>query len=124
MTEGEVDAHYDAQRRELDRLTVLNLVASAEAAVTDDFFSRVEHNLKDPLALVYRAWHKTLSARKKRRPDFGGAGILTKLKDANVVDTHLVGQYAECQRARHWLGPRSALAQASGGGSARPRRGV
>ena len=27
MTEAEVDAHYDADRRELDRLTVLNLVA-------------------------------------------------------------------------------------------------
>ena len=28
MTEGDVDLHFDAQRRELDRLTVLNLVAT------------------------------------------------------------------------------------------------
>ncbi len=27
MTEAEVDAHYDGQRRELDRLAMLNLVA-------------------------------------------------------------------------------------------------
>jgi hypothetical protein len=33
MTESEVDAHYDSHRRELDRLTVLNLVASAESLV-------------------------------------------------------------------------------------------
>ena len=33
MTEGEVDAYYDVNRRELDRLTVLNLVASAEGTL-------------------------------------------------------------------------------------------
>ncbi len=38
MTEGEVDAHYDADRRELDRLTVLNLVASAEGTLKVDYF--------------------------------------------------------------------------------------
>ena len=104
MTESDVDAHYDAQRRELDRLTVLNLVASAEATITEDYFRRVNQNLKDSLARAYQAWHKTLSKMKKRRPEFDGAGILTKLKEANVVDNHLVGQYRECLRARHWVG--------------------
>ena len=36
MTEAEVDDYHDAQRRELDRLTVLNLVASAEATIKVD----------------------------------------------------------------------------------------
>jgi 3-oxoacyl-(acyl-carrier-protein) synthase len=33
MTERDIDSHYDMQRRELDRLTILNLVASAEATI-------------------------------------------------------------------------------------------
>jgi len=51
MTDADVDDHYDAQRRELDRLTVLNLVASAEATMNVDYFRRVRGKLKDPLAL-------------------------------------------------------------------------
>jgi hypothetical protein len=104
MTEGEVDAHYDAQRRELDRLTVLNLVASAEASIKVDFFRRVGAKLKDTLSAAYRQWHSTLSATKQLRPDFDDGGILDVLKDAGVMDNHIVGRYRECLRARHWLG--------------------
>jgi hypothetical protein len=104
MTEGDVDAHYDSQRRELDRLTVLNLVASAEATVKVDYFRRVAEKLKDPLSVAYQKWHKTLSARKKLRPDFDDAGILDVLKDAYVMDNHIVGEYRKCLRARHWVG--------------------
>lgn len=103
MTEGDLDKHLDDLKRDLDRLTVLNLVASAEATITQDYLRRVNHNLKDPLARAYQAWHKTLSTRKKRRPDFDEPGILTKLKEAKVVDNHLVGQYRECLPARHWV---------------------
>lgn len=104
MTEAEVDAHYDAQRRELDRLTMLNLVASAEATITDDFFRRVRNHLKDPLSREYQTWHKSLSAADQLRPPFDGNGILSVLKEANVLDNNLVGQYRECRRARHWVG--------------------
>ena len=47
MTSGDVDALFDAQRRELDRLTVLNLVASAEASLKVDYHRRVRQRLKD-----------------------------------------------------------------------------
>ena len=50
MTEAEVDTYYDVQRRELERLTMLNLVASAEAAIRDDYSRRVGGKLKDLLA--------------------------------------------------------------------------
>ena len=102
MTEADVDHHYDAQRRELDRLTVLNLVASAEASIKIDYRRRVKQNLKDPLSVAYRKWHKTLSDAKKRRLDFDR--MLGVLKDAKVMDNHVVGKYGECLRARHWLG--------------------
>jgi hypothetical protein len=104
MTERDVDAWYDARRRELDRLTVLNLVASAEATVKIDYFRRVGQKLKDPLGSAYRKWHKTLPAARQLRPDFDDGGILDVLKDAHVMDNNIVGQYRECLRARHWLG--------------------
>lgn len=104
MTEGDVDGHYDAQRRELDRLTVANLVASAEATIKIDYFRRVGEKLKDKLSAAYRNWHKTLSTKKRRRPDFDEGGILDVLKDVGVMDNHIIGRYRECLRVRHWVG--------------------
>ncbi len=104
MTEGEVDARYDADRRELDRLTMLNLVASAEGTLKVDYFRRVDKKLKDALSIAYRKWHKTLSKRKQRRPEFDDGGILDELKKAKVMNNNIIGQYRECLRARHWVG--------------------
>jgi hypothetical protein len=104
MTESEVDALYDADRRELDRLTMLNLVASAEGTLKIDYFRRVENKLKDPLSRAYREWHKTISKKKQRRPDFDDGGILDELKKAKVMNNNIIGQYRECLRARHWVG--------------------
>lgn len=104
MTKGDVDAFYDAQRRDLDRLTMLNLVASAEATIKVDYFRRVEDKLKDSLAVAYRTWHKTLSANKQLRPDFDDGGILDVLKQTGVIDNNIIGQFRECLRVRHWVG--------------------
>jgi hypothetical protein len=104
MTEGEVDAHYDAARRELDRLTMLNLVASAEGTLKVDFFRRVKKKTKDPLSVAYRRWHRTLSSKKQHRPDFDEGGILDVLKETNVMDNNIIGGYRVCLRARHWVG--------------------
>lgn len=104
MTEGDLDRYYDAQRRELDRLTVANLVASAEATIKIDYFRRIGEKLKDKLSVAYRDWHKTLSVAKRRRPDFDERGILDVLKAAGVMDNHTVGRYRECLRVRHWIG--------------------
>ena len=104
MTEGDLDAYYDAQRRELDRLTGLNLVASAEASIRADYARRVRDKGSNPLSQAYQAWHKTLSFQKQLRPDFDEGGILDVLKDAQVVNNHLVGRFRECLRSRHWFG--------------------
>jgi hypothetical protein len=104
MTEGDLDVHYDSQRRELDRLTVLNLVASAEATIKVDFFHRVRGRLKDSLARAYQRWHASLPAKKQLRPDFDDGGILDVLKEARVMDNNIIGRFRECLRARNWLG--------------------
>ena len=104
LTEGEVDALYDADRRELDRLTVLNLVASAEGTLRRDYSRRVDKKLKDPLSLAFRKWHKSLSKKKQQRPDFDEGGILDVLKKTQLIDNHIVGRFRECLPARHWVG--------------------
>jgi hypothetical protein len=104
MTDDEALEYFDAQRRELNLLTVLNLVASTEASIRIDYFRRVRGRFKDTLALAYRAWHKELSASKQLRPDFDEGGILEVLKGCNVMDNNIVGQYRECLRPRHWVG--------------------
>ena len=103
MTWHDVEIHSSNLVRELDRLTVLNLVASAEAALRSDFLRRVGKRLKDPLARAYRAWHRTLSRKKQQVPDLDDRGILDMLKKAKVIDNTLVGQYRECLRARNWM---------------------
>lgn len=104
MTGQDLDAYYDSQRRELDWLTILNLVASVEATIRVDYFRRVEGKLKDPLAKAYRRWHKTLSHRKRRRPDFDEGGILDEVRGTQLVANPLIGRYRECLRTRHWVG--------------------
>jgi len=103
-TETDVDTYYDAQRRELDRLTALNLVVSAEATIRNDYARRVRDKGNNPLSQAYQAWHKTLSFRKQLRPDFDEGGILNVLKDSNVMDNHVIGRYRECLKPRHWVG--------------------
>jgi hypothetical protein len=104
MTEADIDSHFDAQRRELERLTMLNLVASAEATIKIDYFRRVGGKLKDPLARAYRKWHKTLSGAKQLRPDFDEGGILDVLRGGYLPDNNILGQFRECLRPRHWVG--------------------
>lgn len=66
----EIEAFHESELRELARLTVLNLVASAEATIKIDYFRRVRDKQKDALSVAYRDWHKTLSNKKRDRPNF------------------------------------------------------
>ena len=104
LTEGDIDTYLDAQRLEVDRLTVLNLVASAEATIRIDYRRRVSGKLKDALAKAYGQWHKSLSVKKRHRPDFDVGGILDVLKNAQVMDHPIIGRYRECLKPRHWVG--------------------
>jgi len=104
MTGEDIEDHFNRQRRELNRLTVLNFVASAEATIRADYARRVDGRLKDTLAQAYQKWHKTLPAHKQDRPNFDQAGILDILKKTGVVDNHIIGQYRQCLQARHWVG--------------------
>jgi len=104
MTQTDIDDYFDNLRRELDRLTVLSLVASGEAAITIDYYRRVRGKLKDTLASAYRKWHKSLPRKKQLRPDFDQGGILEVMKRARIMDKNIIGRYRQCLRPRHWVG--------------------
>ena len=79
MLPGEVDDYFDAQRRNLDLLTVLDVVASAEAALRIDYRARLQRKRRDALSVAYRAYHKALAPAKKVRPNSDEDGILDVL---------------------------------------------
>ena len=106
MTPDEVNGYYEAQKVELDRLTMLNYVASAEATVKVYYFRRVGGiggKWRDPVSKVLRDWYKKLSGRKQRQPDFDRDGILDIFKNARAVSNHVIGQFRECLQLRHWV---------------------
>src|SRR5690242_19569463 len=61
----DVDRYFEDQRSELDRLTNVNLVGSAEASIRLDVGRRIAGNLGDPLSRSYQAWYKSLPAHKQ-----------------------------------------------------------
>ncbi len=106
MTEDEAEAYHRFQTQELDRLTVLNLVASAEAEVKVFFFRRMNRRAgkwKDTLSKFLRSWWVGLSARKQSQPNFDEDGILDRLKEAGVLPGHVLREFRECLKYRHWV---------------------
>jgi hypothetical protein len=104
MNEREVDDYFLAQRSNLDRLTVVDLVSAGEAAVRMDYDRRLLQKRKDPLSDAYRLFHRKLKNRSKDRPPFDGQGILTIL--GRYIDTNAarpVADYRQCLMARHWV---------------------
>jgi hypothetical protein len=103
MDADDVDAFFGAQRSNLDQLTIMNLVASAEAELRKDYGDRVAHHYKDILSRTYAAFHRTLSPSQKARPPFDGGGILEQLKQSGAVPAHLVTNFRDALRLRHWI---------------------
>lgn len=104
FSEVDVDRYFSGQQSELDRLTCVNLVGSAEGSIRLDFARRVIGLLADPLARSYQAWYAALPSGKQDRPDFDENGILERLKDSKVLASNdIVGRFRECLKPRHWV---------------------
>ena len=105
MNESDVDVYFELQQRDLDRLTIVGLMAAAEAWLRRDYHRRVRHGRKrnDPLSTAYRQFHRGLSGKQKRRPPYDEGGILDALKASGVVDKNIVGRFRECLPVRHWV---------------------
>ncbi len=104
MTAADVDAHFAALRRNLDLLTIVDLIATGEAALRADYRRRLDRGRRDALSQAYRAFHRSLrTPQQRRRPPFDEHGILDALRDSAAVDRHLVTDFRDALRLRHWI---------------------
>jgi hypothetical protein len=102
LTAEEIDRKFAQQREELDNLSILNLMTSAEATVRDDYHERVKNRYRDRLSQAYRTYHRNLSAFQKRHPPLDD-GILEVLRTTELVAAHYIGDFRDMLRLRQWL---------------------
>lgn len=106
MTIDEVDKEFAFQREELDNVTVLSMMASAEAKLQSDYDDRLDAKRKDPLTKAYRNLHLRLKFKgwfiRKIRPQFDNH-ILETIKDSGIAPPHVVGNFRDALNLRHWL---------------------
>ncbi|MFI5378090.1 MAG: hypothetical protein ACHRHE_02175 [Tepidisphaerales bacterium] len=102
MALDEIEDFYRSQRKELEQLTVLALMASAEASIRADYANRLKKGRSDPLSKAYAALHRNLDARFRNRPSLNDH-IVETLKAAAVIPNHLVGNFRDALLLRHWL---------------------
>ena len=102
LTRDEVDLLFDADRQELDAMTILSLMASAEATIREDYLDRIARRLKDSLSAAYIALHRSLPAAQRRRPLLD-EHVLEAMRNSGQVAPHLIGDFRDALRLRHWL---------------------
>jgi len=96
LTPEEAARFFEAQKRHLDLLCMLDLLTTTEAILRVDFRDRVEQRKKDPLSRKYRELNK----RKSRL--HLDEDILEALKDTGIRAQAISG-FRGALRLRHWL---------------------
>lgn len=98
LTRDELTGFFDHHRRELDYLVMLDLLASAEAAIRIDFIARVTERRKDPVSRrfrkIYNKYEEKISLEQH---------ILETWKTLVPNTKRAVGDFLGALRLRHWL---------------------
>ena len=97
LNEAETDKLFEDQRRELEFLTMLALLATAEAILRIDFDRRVTNRLKDPLSRKYR------ETRRKRKDRIRLDEDLLETLQTEVNPRSIVSEFRAALKLRHWL---------------------
>jgi hypothetical protein len=95
--ESEVDQSFQNQRMELELLTMLVLLTTAEAILRIDFRKRVQKRLKDTLSRKYREIWRTRKDQVRLDLD-----LLEALKE-EVAQLSVVSDFRAALRLRNWL---------------------
>jgi hypothetical protein len=103
MTYADIDAFFVAERAEVDAQAIVTIIAAAEAAIRADYRERVQDVYRDALSQAYLELHHKLPNHERARPPFDEGGILEKLKDSGTVQAHVVTQFRDMLRQRHWI---------------------
>ena len=98
QTWEEVEAHFQAQRRRLDLLTMFELLAMTEAILRLDLQDRVHTRRKDSLSRRFRELHK-VRPRGIRLKEH----LLQLMEEEGVVTGKALNDFRRLLRLRHWL---------------------
>lgn len=93
----EVEEFFDAQRRRLELLTMLELLATTEAILRLEVYSRITLRRKDSLSRRLRRLHKVRGNRIRLDED-----ILATLKDEGI-SASAISAFRGALKLRHWL---------------------
>lgn len=97
MTPEEVSASFDDQRDELDSLTMLGLLAAAEADLRVDYLTRVFERKKDDVSRAFRDLYKESATRVRLDED------LLEIWLQHAPCKKEVGDFRGALKLRHWL---------------------
>jgi hypothetical protein len=97
FTRAEVEEFFDAQRDRLELLTMLELLATTEAALRIEFESRVSARKKDGLSRRFRELRKKHGDKIELNEH-----ILVPLKDEGVA-ANVIAAFRGTLGLRHWL---------------------
>lgn len=97
LTPEEVSAYFDAQRNQLNLLTMFELLATTEAILRIDFNERVALKKKDRLSRRYRELDRSNGDNIRLAED-----LLTAMKDA-VTEPKVVSDFLGVLNLRNWL---------------------
>ena len=97
FTRTEVEEFFDAQRGQLELLTMFEILATTEAVLRIEVRTRVAGRKKDALSRRFRKLHQASGDRIRLDEDILGA-----MRDAGVP-TSVIGAFRGALRLRHWL---------------------
>ena len=97
FTQSEVEEFFDAQRGQLELLTMFEILAITEAILRTDFKARVEARKKDGLSRRFRDIRNPNADRIRLDED-----ILVAMKEEGVA-AKVIAAFRGTLRLRHWL---------------------
>ena len=97
LPQGEVEEFFEAQRGELELLTMFELLATTEPILRIEFKDRVAARKKDGLSRRFRRIHKANGDKIRLEED-----ILAAMKEEGVA-AKIISAFRGTLRLRHWL---------------------
>jgi hypothetical protein len=97
LTRREVEEFFDAQRGQLELLTMFEILATTEAVLRIEVKTRVVARKKDPLSRRFRKLHRAKGDRIRLDED-----ILAAMNE-DGVSTGAIAAFRGALRLRHWL---------------------
>jgi hypothetical protein len=103
QTRDEVENTFESQRNELDAATMLFLMAAVEAEIRMDYWEKVEHRWKDPVARKFKLIDKRLRKDGMEKRVSLQEDILDTWIELRHEARRAAGDFKGALKLRDWL---------------------